>query len=130
MSIFGWTCQYIDNRNLNPRNVFKLVPRDILHFFAIIQYMGYCKLPAKADYWTDGDSVRGDHPICREFGMTYKKFTFLWRNIYLMKPRDTVRDEESEDEGDTVADEDGNMGLWFVRIPERTIIISIQRRAA
>ena len=111
MAIFGWTCQYIDNRNLNPRNVFKLVPRDILHFFAIIQYMGYCKLPAKADYWTDGDSVRGDHPICREFGMTYKKFTFLWRNIYLMKPRDTVRDEESEDEGDTVADEDDNMAF-------------------
>ena len=31
--VFDWTLQYIDNRNLHPREVFKLVPRDILHVF-------------------------------------------------------------------------------------------------
>ena len=42
LKVFVNTLAYITNRKLNPRRVFKLIPRDILHFFAIINYMGYC----------------------------------------------------------------------------------------
>ena len=94
------TLAYIGKRGLNPRHVYKLVPRDIMHFWLIIYYMGYCKLPSKRDYWSEGDDICGDHPVCRAFGMTYKKFGFIWRNIYLMTPRDDVQDGESDDEGD------------------------------
>ena len=100
LKIYRDTLAYIAKRKLHPRSIFKIVPRDILHFFVIIYYMGYCKLPSKEDYWTEGDDILGDHPVCRAFGMTYKKFTFLWRNIYLMQPRAEVNEEDSEDEGE------------------------------
>jgi len=98
--VYRDTLGYIAKRGLHPRQVYKLVPRDIVHFFCMIYYMGYCRLPAKEDYWTDGDDIVGDHPICRAFGMTFKKFQFMWRNIYLMSPRDDVEDGDSDDEGE------------------------------
>ena len=64
LKIFRDTLLYIAKRKLNPRDVYKLVPRDILHFFVIIYYMGYCKLPSKQDYWHDGDDIVGDHTVC------------------------------------------------------------------
>lgn len=71
----------------------------------MIYYMGYCKLPAKEDYWCEGDDIRGDHPVCTAFGMTYKKFHFLWRNVYLMQPKPDTSDDQSEDEGELEYDE-------------------------
>ena len=97
LKILRDTLIYIVKRKLNPRDVYKLVPRDILHFFVIIYYMGYCKLPSKQDYWHDGDDIVGDHPVCKAFGMTHKKFCFIWRNIYLTTPRDVVQDGESDE---------------------------------
>ena len=100
IKIFRDTLIYIVRRELHPRDVYKLVPRDILHFFVIIYYMGFCKLPSKQDYWNNGDDIAGDHPVCKAFGMTHKKFCFIWRNIYLTTPRDEVQDGESDDEGE------------------------------
>ena len=114
MKVFRDTLTYIDNRGLHPRDIYKLVPRDILHFFIILYYMGYCKLPAKADYWSDGDDILGDHPVCRAFGMTHKKFNFIWRNVYLMTPREDVEDGQSEDEGE-VYYEDEKEAHYVVR---------------
>ena len=100
IKIFRDTLLYIFRRELHPRDVYKLVPRDILYFFVIIYYMGFCKLPSKQDYWNNGDDIAGDHPVCKAFGMTHKKFCFIWRNIYLTTPRDEVQDGESDDEGE------------------------------
>ena len=102
MHVYSSTLAYIKARKLHPRDVYKLVPRDIFHFFAIIYYMGFCRLPSKEDYWVVGDHLRGDHPICTSFGMSYRKFTFLWRNIYLTTPREemTGDSDESNDEGE------------------------------
>ena len=105
MKVYGNTLAYISARELHPRLCYKIVPRDILHFFVIIHYMGYCRLPSKLDYWNEGDDICGDHPVCRAYGMSYKKFQFLWRNIYLMEPREEVQSGESEDEGDTDYDD-------------------------
>ena len=97
--VFGHTLQYIAKRKLHPRVCYKIVPRDIVHFWCIIYYMGYCKLPAKGDYWCPGDDIRGDHPVCSAFGMSHAKFDFLWRNIYLTEPRSDAEDDASDDEG-------------------------------
>ena len=105
LKVFGNTLTYIQKRHLRRQRTFKIVPRDILHFFSMIHYMGYCRLPCKQDYWCEGDDVRGDHPICRAFGMMFKKFMFLWRNIYLMDPgRDDVGKTEFKNEGETEYD--------------------------
>ena len=106
MKVYQNTLQYIRRRRLNARDVYKLVPRDILHFFCIIYYMGYCKLPSKEDYWFPGDDIRGDHPVCVAFGMTKPKFDFIWRNVYLMEPRTEVEEDESENEGMLAYDEE------------------------
>lgn len=104
--VYGWTLKYIAKRGLSPRECYKIVPRDILHFFVMIYYMGYCKLPAKKDYWCNGDDIRGDHPVCTAFGMTFKKFSFLWRNVYLMEPIPDADDDASDDEGELWYDEE------------------------
>ena len=105
MKVYGNTLAYISARELHPRLCYKIVPRDIVHFFVIIHYMGYWRLPSKLDYWNEGDDICGDHPVCRAYGMSYKKFQFLWHNIYLMEPREEVESGESEDEGDTQYDD-------------------------
>jgi len=104
--VYGWTLKYITKLGLSPRECYKIVPRDILHFFVMIYYMGYCKLPAKKDYWCNGDDIRGDHPVCTAFGMTCKKFSFLWRNVYLMEPIPDADDDASDDEGELWYDEE------------------------
>ena len=117
MKVYRHTQQYIHKRNLHPRHVYKLIPRDIVHFFLILYYMGYCKLPSKADYFCPGDDVRGDHPCCTAFGMSFKKFQFLWRNIYLMEPQSDVEDGQSDDEGELDYDEDNDVA-YVVRSDE------------
>ena len=81
MKCYKHTLQYIAKRKLHPRQCYKIVPRDILHLFCMIYYMGYCKLPSKEDYWCEGDDIRGDHPVCTAFGMTFKKFHFLCTGV-------------------------------------------------
>ena len=90
-----------------------------MHFFVMIYYMGYCKLPSKADYWHPGDDIRGDHPVCTAFGMTKKKFDFLWRNVYFMEPQDETADgdEASDDEGVLRYDNESNVN-YVVRDPD------------
>ena len=100
MHVYKSTLAYIAKRQLHPRDVYKLLPRDIFHFFAILYYFGYCRLPSKVDYWKPGDNILGDHPICTAHGMTHRKFQFIWRNIYLMKPREVVNEDDSDDEGE------------------------------
>ena len=68
--------------------------------------MGYCKLSSKEDYWFPGDDIRGKHPVYTGFGMTKRKFDFIWRNVYLMDPRAEVEEGESENEGTLAHDED------------------------
>ena len=114
LQIHRHTMQYIAKRKLHSRDCYKIIPRDILHFFCILYYMGYCKLPAKEDYWYPGDAVRGDHPVCTAFGMSKKKFDFLWRNIYLMEPRSDTDEDVSDDEGDLEFDDERNT-IFVVR---------------
>ena len=42
------TLEYIQSKNW--KHVWKITKGDILQFFVILYYMGYCKLPSKEDY--------------------------------------------------------------------------------
>ena len=72
----------------NPRwmhlNKFRTINRqDILFFFACYYYMGYCRLPARRDYWVQHKphSFLPAHWMDGKFSCD--KFDYVWRNISL-----------------------------------------------
>ena len=72
----------------NPRwmlqyNYRDITRQDILFFFACYYYMGYCRLPARRDYWVERqpNSCLPSHWINGQFSRN--KFEYVWRNISL-----------------------------------------------
>lgn len=53
----------------------------VLHFFAILYYMGIVRWPSKRDYWS-GDPMLSDHQAVR--GMNRLMFEFIWRYIHFL----------------------------------------------
>lgn len=101
------TREYIETKRIPQNKRWKIGAADIFQFFAIFQYMGYCRLPATADYWRPSDDVRGTHPICTARGFTLKKWQFMFNNIYFVEPEpDDLEPEETEDSDD---DDDDSM---------------------
>ena len=50
MKVLNRTLEYVDAHKIPSGYRFKIGSADIFHFFAILYYMGYCKLPSVADY--------------------------------------------------------------------------------
>ena len=65
-----------------------------------MHYMGFMKMPSKEDYWEDYDGLAPPSPVCTQRGMSFKKFQFIWRNIYAV----TLQGDEPE-QGDTLGEE-------------------------
>ena len=100
--VFQHTQEYIKARHLSHSQRYKITQGDIYQFFAIVYYMGYSKLPAKSDYWRPADDLTASHPVCVARGMSFRKFNFNWRNIYLIqqdKKRLQQHPDHSNDEG-------------------------------
>ena len=51
------------------------------HFFAILYYFGVAIMPSKSDYWSMKEWMP-KHSIVHEFGMTCRRFEFIWRNFH------------------------------------------------
>jgi hypothetical protein len=74
----------VDARSQLPDDKYKQIKKgEFLIFFAIYYYMGYCKMPARQDYWkeTDPDSIVPQHWIRGKMGRN--RFDYIWRNIHL-----------------------------------------------
>ena len=54
---------------------------DMYHFFAILYYFGIALMPSKSDYWTTKEWMP-EHKIVHEFGMTRRRFEFIWRHFH------------------------------------------------
>ena len=63
-NVLQCTLEYIDAKHIPASKRYKICEADIYHFFAMIYYMGYCRLPAITDYWRVGDDITGEHPLC------------------------------------------------------------------
>ena len=122
--------EYVDSKGVPQCKRYKIGPADIFHFWAIYQYMGYCRLPAVSDYWRAPDDIHGGHPICTARGFTLGKWKFMFHNIYYVKPlageltedpapesddempelveRSDSSEEESDSDDDDESDDDGS----------------------
>lgn len=63
----------------------KIQPSDVLHFIAIVVYMGIVRLPGKRDYWSHRKLMRS-HEVCTLHGVTQTKFLYLCANFHLIGP--------------------------------------------
>ena len=71
---------YVNNRLPPLRRQVPIRESEILHFFAIVYYLGMVPMPSKYDLWAT-DDVLPSHSIATENGMTRDRFKYLWRNI-------------------------------------------------
>ena len=100
--ILDKTKSYIDTKPWNTK--WKLNKGDIYQFFAILYFMGYHKLPSKSDYWEDNKGLTPCSPVCIQRGMSFRKFQFIWRNIYAITPQENepnvgdLNEDPTEDE--------------------------------
>ena len=76
----------------------EITPSDILHFLAILYYIGIVRLPSKQDYWSKGFHWLPSHPICSVNGMTRERFEFLWRNFHCNHATSDDFEEDGQDE--------------------------------
>ena len=90
---------------------FKPITRqDILYFLACYYYMGYCRLPARRDYWRRQvpNSCVPSHWM--DGTISRDKFEYLWRNISLSNDGDDDDDIDinvsDEADGEFVDDHD------------------------
>ena len=72
----------------NPRwihlNKYQDISRqDILFFFACYYYMGYCRLPARREYWVQCQSNSNLPSHWKDGQFSCYKFGYVWRNISL-----------------------------------------------
>ena len=81
---------YIDSRKYNQPDLYcwkdskissAITLSNMYHFFAILYYFGIAIMPSKSDYWTTKEWMP-DHPIVQEFGMTRRRFEFIWRHFH------------------------------------------------
>ena len=86
--------------------------QDILYFLACYYYMGYCRLPARSDYWRR-KTPTSCLPLHWMDGIISRdKFEYLWRNISLSEDNgdgntDSIDNNVSdEDDGEFVDDND------------------------
>ena len=100
--ILDKTKSYIDTKSWNTK--WKLNKGDIYQFFAILYFMDYHKLPSKSDYWEDNKGLTPCSPVCIQRGMSFRKFQFIWRNIYAITPQENepnvgdLNEDPTEDE--------------------------------
>lgn len=96
----------------------KIQSSDILHFLAIVMYMGIVRLPDKRDYWSTR-KLMPSHDVCQAHHMSRTKFLYLYKNFHLIGPE---HDEEEEEEGNSgddydVDDEDGILAdSWYKKV--------------
>ena len=103
--IFHRTLMYVDAKGVPGNKRYKINIGDIYQFFAMINYMGLVRLPAKRDYWaTTNLDIMPTHPLCRARGMSFRKFEYLFTHIYAVIPETgDVVDEADDGEGRTPA---------------------------
>lgn len=99
--LYKKTLEYIQSKEW--KKVYKINKGDIIQFFAIMYYMGYAKLPSKEDYWDDQGGLTPPSPVCTQRGMSYRKFQFIWRNLYAVTPQGS--DEPTEETVDGLPEE-------------------------
>ena len=82
----------------------------ILHFIAIIYYMGLVKCPAREDYFRDSNEVWPLHPVCQ--GMGRDRFAYIWRYFHISfnKERDVIEEPVEFFEEDIEVDDDESVG--------------------
>ena len=86
---------------------------DILHFLAILFYVGIVQLPSKQDYWSTGFHWMPSHPICSVNEIFCERFGFLWKNFHCNHATNDYFEEDVQDElGD---DEDGELQMERVQ---------------
>lgn len=86
-NIWCRTLQYVDAKKLPSCKRYKIHVADIYQFFAIVNYMGVVRLPAKRDYWCVKDlDLMPEHPVCTARKMSFRKFVFLFKHIYAVEP--------------------------------------------
>ena len=96
--------------------------RDMYHFFAILYYFGIAEMPSKSDYWSTHQWMPS-HPIVKEFGMTRRRYEFIWRHFHpsfdLAEEESLEEDEEEEQESGETNDEDMiTIGLERIQLDE------------
>ena len=85
------------------------------HFFAILYYFGIAIMPSKSDYWPMKEWIP-KHSIVHKFGMTGRRFEFIWRyfHYYFEESNndDVEMDPEETDESQSLEtsskDDDNN----------------------
>lgn len=93
-------------KNQSKRKYIPITRKDVLNFFAVYQYMGIVRLPAKEDYFV-ADGFWPVHPLLQ--GLTKSWFQYMFRNIHMVETDmldveepllsfDDLEDEEVEDE--------------------------------
>eukprot|EP00957_Ditylum_brightwellii_P180709 13766996-Ditylum_brightwellii.AAC.1 len=78
---------------------------NICHFIAFLYYMGICKLPCKADYWSTYPLI-SNHKITTMLGMTREWFNFIWRHFHVQSENENYQEDISESEDDNSKDEE------------------------
>ena len=88
---------------LLPSKFKPITGQDILYFLACYYYMGYCRLPARSDYWRRKTPTSCLPSHWMDGIISRDKFEYLWRNISLLEDNG-VGDTDSID--NNVSDED------------------------
>ena len=79
--------------------------QDILYFFARYYYMGYCRLPARQDYWVQRKAHSYLPSHWMDGNYSCDKFDYVWRNISLDQ---SLVDEDFDN--NVGVDNDGQFG--------------------
>ena len=120
------TNKYIANRKQAEPNLYcwkdsktsaDVTQSNLFQFFAILYYFGIVVLPSKSDYWSTTEWMP-QHSIVSEFGMTRRRFEFIWRHFHpSFESSDDTEDErkeEEEEEEDTI--EEALVSIGFERV--------------
>ena len=83
---------------------------NMFHFVGILFYFGIAVMPSKSDYWSTKEWMPS-HSIVTEFGMTRRRFEFIWRHFHPSFKQDEEdqegeNDEDNESEEQEMSDED------------------------
>eukprot|EP00957_Ditylum_brightwellii_P179836 13699548-Ditylum_brightwellii.AAC.1 len=78
---------------------------NIYHFITIIYYIGLCRLPCKADYWSTHPFMP-KHRITTMLGMARDWFGFIWKHFHVQADTHIYQEASNEDEDDTENDDE------------------------
>ena len=131
--------RYIDARRVSHPDLYcwkdtkvssPITVSNMYHFFAMMYYFGIVEMPSKSDYWSTRQWMPL-HPIVKEFGMTQRRYEFIWRHFHpsfdSVEEESLDKEEEEEESSDVVNDEDFiTIGLERIQLDEENNDVSNQ----